>query len=203
MRSQRILIVYATHYGQTAKIARYMDRRLTASGFVVTLMSAECIGRDIRAQDFAAIIIGGSVMLGRHHRSLVRFVRTHREWLNTIPSAFFSVSGSAASAIPSSQATARRRMAELLKRTGWSPTISATFGGAVAYTQYNPLLRIVMRRIAAKEGLPTDSTRDYEGTDWAAVDSVIDHVAAVARWKRLGVVETNGPENINRRLQPI
>ena len=42
--------------------------------------------------------------------------------------------------------------------------------GALPYTRYNFLVRFVMRRISKAEGGDTDTSRDYEYTDWAAVD---------------------------------
>ena len=41
--------------------------------------------------------------------------------------------------------------------------------GALAYTRYGFLTRFFMRRIAKKEGGPTDTSRDHELTDWGMV----------------------------------
>jgi menaquinone-dependent protoporphyrinogen oxidase len=38
--------------------------------------------------------------------------------------------------------------------------------GALPYTRYNWLKRWIMRRIVAKAGGDTDTTRDFEYTDW-------------------------------------
>jgi menaquinone-dependent protoporphyrinogen oxidase len=43
-------------------------------------------------------------------------------------------------------------------------------GQALRYTRYNSLVRLVMRQISKKEGGDTDTSRDYEYTDWGAVD---------------------------------
>jgi menaquinone-dependent protoporphyrinogen oxidase len=43
------------------------------------------------------------------------------------------------------------------------------FAGKLAYSQYGFLTRQAMRFIAWREGAPTDTQRDYEFTDWAAV----------------------------------
>jgi menaquinone-dependent protoporphyrinogen oxidase len=42
--------------------------------------------------------------------------------------------------------------------------------GALPYTRYNFLVRFLMKRIARKAGGPTDTSRDYDFTDWAALD---------------------------------
>ena len=38
--------------------------------------------------------------------------------------------------------------------------------GALEYSKYNPLKRWIMKRIAAKAGGGTDTSRDYDYTDW-------------------------------------
>jgi menaquinone-dependent protoporphyrinogen oxidase len=59
---------------------------------------------------------------------------------------------------------------ELVRRTGWAPEIVVTLGGAEPYTKYGFFTRIVMRSIAKKHGRIVDVHRDYEFTDWDAVD---------------------------------
>ena len=41
-------------------------------------------------------------------------------------------------------------------------------------------MHFVMRRIVSKEGGDTDTSRDYEYTDWAAVDAFAREFVAVA-----------------------
>jgi menaquinone-dependent protoporphyrinogen oxidase len=44
------------------------------------------------------------------------------------------------------------------------------FAGALSYSQYKPLKRLVVRALAAVAGHDTDTSRDYEYTDWQAVE---------------------------------
>jgi menaquinone-dependent protoporphyrinogen oxidase len=55
---------------------------------------------------------------------------------------------------------------KFLRSTGWQPTTVKTVAGALLYTQYNFIKRWVMRWIVRKAGGDTDTTRDYEYTDW-------------------------------------
>ena len=41
------------------------------------------------------------------------------------------------------------------------------------YTQYNVLIRFVMKRIAKHAGGATDTSRDHEYTDWVALDQFV------------------------------
>ena len=171
--SRRFLIVYATSYGQTAKIARRMADLLIASGEAVTLVNAGNHPRDFHAGEFDGVIIGGSIIGGRHQRALVHFVRNHCQLLNALPSAFFSVSGSAASRLESERAKAREFMDEFLDGTGWHPALAETIGGAMAYTKYNLFLRWFIKRAVKAAGGPTDTSRDHEMTDWLQVERFV------------------------------
>jgi menaquinone-dependent protoporphyrinogen oxidase len=71
-------------------------------------------------------------------------------------------------------------MEQFLKATGWSPDLVTTVGGALSYTQYPPLMRWIMKRIARKEGGPTDTTRDHELTNWQHVDDFARRFARLA-----------------------
>jgi menaquinone-dependent protoporphyrinogen oxidase len=69
--------------------------------------------------------------------------------------------------------------------TGWRPERSLPVAGALTYSRYNFLIRFVMKRIARKQGAPTDTSRDYEFTNWSAVDRFVDEAVRSAA-PRLG-----------------
>ena len=175
MSARRILIVFGTTYGQTAKVARFIADQLTAAGETVTLANADELRRNVQLprgaspRDFDGAIVGASVIYGHHRRSVQRFVSAHRDALNAMPSAFFSVSGSAANSDEEKLADARKVVDEFLRRTGWRPGLTETVAGTIAYTKYSPLLRWTMKRLAARQNSPTDTSRDHEFTDWAQV----------------------------------
>ncbi len=180
MKTLQILIVYATTYGQTARVATYLARSFRGTGHVVTIVCVTDAPDNLSLSHYDVVIIGGSVLFGRHQRALRRFVVSHREALNATRSAFFSISGSAGSAHEASRAAACEYVAEFLKQTRWAPRLTVTIGGSVAFTKYNPLLRFIMRRIAAKQGQPTDTSRDHELTDWSIVDRFAQSALALA-----------------------
>jgi menaquinone-dependent protoporphyrinogen oxidase len=169
MPSHRILIVYGTSHGQTAKVARYLAELLTAAGDAVTLSNVDALPRGPRPSDFDGVMVGSPILFGRHRRAIRRFVLAHRDALNDLPSAFFSVSGSAAGRTEAERGAARACVEEFLRETGWRPALTETIAGAMAYTKYSPLTRWLLKRIAAKAGGPTDVSRDHEFTDWEQV----------------------------------
>jgi menaquinone-dependent protoporphyrinogen oxidase len=97
--------------------------------------------------------------------------------LNQVPSAFFSVSLSAASKDPAHVAEAERIARAFPAEHRWTPAIVRSFAGRLAYREYNPLIRFVMARIARKEGGPIDTSRDHELTNWDEVDRLAHTMA--------------------------
>jgi menaquinone-dependent protoporphyrinogen oxidase len=178
MPARHILILYGTSYGQTAKIARRMDDLLTASGETVTLVDASNQPRGLTPCEFDGVIVGGSIIRGRHQKGVRRFVHLHRNVLNAMPSAFFSVSGAAASRDQVARADAQRFIDAFLEETGWHPALSEPIAGAMAYTRYNPIVRWMVKRASKPAGGPTDTSRDHEFTDWTQVRRFVEAFAA-------------------------
>ena len=174
MPGHDILIIYGTSYGQTAKIARFMADQLRETGARATLVDVDEIPRDLDLAAYDGVLVGGSVLYGRHKKALRRFVQSHREALARVPSGFFSLSGSAASANAADRARASAFIDDFARRTGWRPSLTVSLAGAMAYTRYHPLMRWMLRRIARNEGRPTDTSRDHEMTDWAEVRRFVD-----------------------------
>jgi menaquinone-dependent protoporphyrinogen oxidase len=176
-----IPIFFATSEGQTARIAEQLAVLFRENGF----SSAAIEVTSNRAATFnwgpvRAVLVGASVHLGRHQPSASRFVRAHLQQLSDHPSAFFSVSLSAASSNQDEVMAARHIAKEFCTKTGWSPGRIVTFAGGLAYSKYGWLKRWMLQRIARKEGGPTDTSRDHELTDWAAVTALATEVVARA-----------------------
>lgn len=74
-------------------------------------------------------------------------------------------------------------MAEFEDNTGWHPASVALFGGALLYTQYGFLKRMVMKKIVSGQGSPdTDTGRDYIYMEWDGVRRFAEEF--VARFER-------------------
>jgi menaquinone-dependent protoporphyrinogen oxidase len=117
--------------------------------------------------------------VGRHQPSVARFVRDRVAGLNDLPSAFFSVCLTRAAGTDETCATARDLLEECLAETRWEPDVTAPFAGALRYSEYGLVTRFLLRRIAWKYGEDTDTSRDDEYTDWAAVERFAADVAAL------------------------
>lgn len=165
-----ILIVYATSEGHTAKIVSRIADVIEQSGRRARIVCAnDEIPSDLDIESFDGVIIGGSVHNGRHQRSIVTFVQKHRAALERVRSAFFSVSLTAAWESERSHEIAMQFVQTFEEETGWLPDMAVLFAGAVLYTHYGWVRRFIMKMIVKYQGGPTDTSRDYELTNWESV----------------------------------
>jgi len=177
-------VFYATREGHTRKVATRIAEDLGHQGIETDVMNVRDIG-EVNWALYSAACVAASVHLGRHEPEMVAFVRRFRVQLSRLGAAFVSVTLSEAGAEDASRSEAdRRRCADDVKRmidlflrqTGWQPTRTLPVAGALAYTRYNIFVRLLMKRIARKEGAPTDTSRDHELTNWPALDRFVSEL---------------------------
>ena len=166
----RVLIVYGTSHGHTAKVARRVALMLSLEGHKVELHQANELPEGTSLADFDAVLVGGSVLYGKHQPYLTEFVTRNAKVLNRMPSAFLSVCGALIGTWPEGPATASKYVSEFIAKTGWRPTVTKSVAGEVAYTRYPFFTRMVMKLISARTGRPTDTSRSWIFTDWPDVD---------------------------------
>jgi menaquinone-dependent protoporphyrinogen oxidase len=179
------LVLYGTGEGQTAKVAARIADGLAERGHdAVTVDAGE--GTDgIDLDDVDAVVVGTSIHYGRSKRSVRRFVAANAERLAAMPTAFFQLSLADASDEGAEQAAAY--VAAFVDGTGWQPDRVGRFGGALRYSKYGFLTRLLMRQIATRRLPDADPSADTEFTDWDEVDAFTADVAAFVEG-RLGVV---------------
>lgn len=174
-----ILIPYATSEGQTARVVDRIAERLRDAGHTVELERVERVPTDVSVADYDAVIVACSIHAGNHQPAIVAFAKRQREALSTRPSGFVQLSLSAASDEPDRQGEAAGYVESFFAETGWRADLIGNFAGAIRYSEYNFLLRFVMKRIAKSSTGDTDTARDYEYTDWTAVEAFADDFATL------------------------
>ena len=165
----RILILYATIEGQTGRIAERIARSLRDSGHSVETQPAQAARDRVDPANYDGVIVGASIHYGHHPAYLRALVHDHRSALEARPSAFFSVSLSAGGRNPK-PAAARRYIEKFLRRTDWRPEQAVSFAGALQFSKYGAFKRLLMIVFVGLVGGDTDTSRDYEYTDWDEVD---------------------------------
>lgn len=168
----KILIVYATTEGQTAKVARFAFDRLVAAGHSVALVpAAEASGVDPGGFDGA--VVAGSVHGGRFQKEVIGWARAEARRLDTVPTLFLSVSLAAAGDDAEDWAGLWACIDRFIEETGWTPGRVEHVAGAFRFSEYDFFKSWAMRWIAAQKdhGAPAGEDREY--TDWAALDRVL------------------------------
>jgi menaquinone-dependent protoporphyrinogen oxidase len=160
----RILVLFGTTDGQTARIAGALAEAIHDAGLTADLVDAS--HADPAPEEYDGVLVAGSVHAGGYQRAVERWVRAHAATLTGRPGAFVSVCLGVLQHDPKVDAELRRIREHFFDATGWHPEIVHVVAGALPYTKYNWLKRWVMRRIVAKAGGDTDVSRDYEYTDW-------------------------------------
>lgn len=163
-----ILIVYATGEGQTEKIATHIATALRDEGHDIDLRTV-AVSADVSLTDYDAVLLGASIHMGKHQTSIHEFTAEHLDALESRPSGFFEVSLSAAGD-DDQQATAAGYVEAFVEETGFKPDLIGIFGGALRYSRYGFFKRKVMQRIARTATGDTDTSRDYEYTNWEDVE---------------------------------
>ena len=189
-----LLVLYATREGHTERIAGRLAVAIRARGHSADAIDAANPPERFRLDLYDAALLAASVHAGHHEKEhekeMVEFVRQHKLGLEQIPTVFLSVSLAEAGAenekaSPEMRAKAAADVEEMIHRfleeTGWHPGKIQAVAGALLYTQYNFLIRLVMKRIAAASGGSTDTTLDHTYTDWAMLDQLIDEL--VRNWQ--------------------
>lgn len=164
-----ILIAYGTGQGQTRKVAEYVDSVLEGQGFDVTTTHVS-EASDVDVSEFDGVLVGASVNTGGHQPEVLTFVERNRRALADRPSGFFQLSLASAFSWAWARDGAADYVETLAGTTGWQPDRVGLFAGALTYTQYDRKTRWLFKLAALAFGLGTDTSRDYEYTDWDDVE---------------------------------
>jgi len=162
----RVLIVYGTTDGHTQKIAEAVADTFASEHWEATAVNARHAGRDLGPERYDRVIIAGSLHGQRYQHALRRWVRHHAAALNRAHTAFLSVCLAVLEHRPEVEQELRNIMERFFDETGWRPSVSKVVAGALPYSRYGWLKKWIMKRIVAKSGGDTDSSRDYDYTDW-------------------------------------
>jgi len=185
----RAAVLYATREGQSERVAQRVASDLRSRRLEVDVIDVKDVKGTIDWTAYQQAFVVASVHAGRHEKEMIRFVRRFKGELESRHAAFLSLTLSQAGAeLPANtlvqrqaaHADALRMISDFMKDTGWHPARILPVAGALRYSQYNPLMKWIMKRIAHKAGFDGPATRDYEFTNWPAVDRFVAGLASAA-----------------------
>ena len=174
-----LLVVYGTTNGQAGKVAQFIGETLRASGLETDVVDASAVDPD--PTRYGGVIVVASVHAGGYQRSVREWVRRSVSALRGVPTVFVSV----CLGILQHNRQVDEDLAAIAQRfqaeTGWTPASTKMVAGALPYSKYNWITRLLMRRIVQKAGGDTDTSRDYEYTDWSELRAFTEAFARKCR----------------------
>lgn len=173
----RILLLYSSVYGHTLKISEFIRTDAGTRGDVVEVRPLAQGAAD--AASFDAIVVGSSIRHGKHHAEVMDFVRANVSLLQSLPSAFFSVSLIARKPTKQTPET-NQYVREFITKSSWRPALVGIFGGVLDYQRYRPFDRYAIRFIMTLTKGPTDLHTNVEFTDWDKVRQFSANLSALA-----------------------
>ncbi|OOH89280.1 protoporphyrinogen oxidase [Pasteurellaceae bacterium 15-036681] len=168
----KTLILYLTNDGQTKKIAEKIADELQTECGVISLTenpTAEMLDQ------YETIVIGASIRYGHFNPLLEKFIAQHYELLNRKKSAFFSVNLTARKETRNTPET-NTYTRKLLARIQWQPNLVEVIAGALFYPRYTWFDRVMIRFIMKITKGDTDTSKEYEYTNWQQVSQFADKI---------------------------
>ncbi len=173
-----ILILWSSTEGQTRRIVQGIEKELRKGGHKLETINVDAPPRSWIVSKADALLVAASIHRGHYTDGLRGILKKQSSRFAGLPAAFVSVSLSAAR--PETRAEAEGYIAALLEETGFKPALTFSLAGALRYPEYPFLKRWMLKKIAKKAGLPTDTSKVHEFTDWEQVPAVAAQVVELA-----------------------
>ena len=177
----KLLIVYGTTEGHTGKISNYLKEEAVKLGHQVAVYNAS--DNPPSPQGFDLVLIGGSIHQAKYQSTIAYYVKEHHDSLNRVTSAFFSVSLAAASTDEKFREELVEINSQFMEETEWKPDRVESVAGALLYSKYDFFKRFIMQLIARHEGGDTDTSEDYEYTDWSKLKTFLGKMLKMSQKK--------------------
>lgn len=155
----RVLVTYASKHGSTEQVARAIGATIRRAGHHVDVRSAKTAA-DVEWYD--AVVVGGSVYMGRWHADARRFLRKHHDELSQRHLAVFAMGP--LKLTDDDVAGVRAQLDRALKHTGALPELVAIFGGVVDPDKLH---------------FPFNRMPETDARDWEAIERWAIEIAAL------------------------
>lgn len=149
----KTLVAYGTKKGSTREVAEKVAETLREQGLDIDLRPASEV-KDLGS--YAAVVLGGSIYMGRLHPDIKALLKRHRGELAKLPVAVFGMGPK--SMEPNEVADARKQVeANLQKVPEVDPVSVAIFGGVVDPAK----LHFPLNRMPASDARDWDAIREW------------------------------------------
>ncbi len=167
----KILIIFGTVEGQTAKIARFLADEARATGHEVDVVDTADKAASISFSGVDKVILAASVHERKHPKWFEMCLAAQRDKLAEQDTLLLSVSLMAA--FPDTRSEAQEFVEEMKMRTGFTPTADVLVAGAVRMSSYDYFSTQVLRHVVLRGGKYDLAEGDHEFTDWDALKTTL------------------------------
>lgn len=174
-----MLLFYATHDGQSRRIAERIAARLAALG-VVAIPRDLAAGSPDRAELAGAgvVVVVAAVRYGRHLPQAEQFLGQWRSAGQGARLVLLSVNLTARKPGKNTP-EGNRYLQTAIKRHQLQPVLAAAVAGRLDYQRYGWRDRQIIRFIMKLTGGPTHPSACVEFTDWDAVDALAVRISGL------------------------
>ncbi len=167
LNMKKTLILFSTTDGQTKIICEKIYQALHNRESIQLISINQY--KDINIQEFDTVVVGASIRYGKHSLKIQNFIKENKKILDNIKTAFFSVNVVARKSCKNTPLT-NPYVIKFLKKLNWNPNITAVFAGKINYPSYKFIDKQMIRLIMYITKGPTDTSKNFEFTDWNKVD---------------------------------
>ena len=171
--TEKVGLLYATVDGHTTKITNHIQKVFKENGKQLYTYKVDMFTEKISS--FDKLIIGSSIRYGVHDKQIIAFIEEHKNELDKIKTAFFSVNLVARKPEKSSPET-NPYVVKFFKKIKWKPTIKEVFAGMLDYKKYGTFDRIMIQFIMFITKGPTNKNTVVEYTNWDKVTAFAKRV---------------------------
>jgi len=167
-----VLILYASRDGHTRKIVQRMQARLNGNDVQVRLVDV-ALAEDVDPSAFKVVVVGGSVVYGKHDEQLARFLTENADRLEDAQVVFFSVNLIARK--PEKRTVEGNvYVRKFLDALPLEPDHVEIIAGKLDYPSLGFLDRIMIQLTMKFTDGPTDRHTVIDYTDYDRVDAFAD-----------------------------
>ncbi|MDX9689626.1 MAG: menaquinone-dependent protoporphyrinogen IX dehydrogenase [Proteobacteria bacterium] len=175
-----VVIVFASHDGQTAKIISYLERQLAHKKCAALVCDLGQMSiPSFVLETASAVVVVSPIRYGRHLLKVETFLEEYKPLLKRMRLGMASVNLTARKPNKNTPQT-NPYFKKWVKRHGLSPDIGAVFGGRLDYPKYRWMDRQMIRFIMMITGGPTHPRTRLEYTCWADVARFAAQIEALA-----------------------
>jgi len=162
----KVLIIHSSVDGHTTHICERI--RSVRNDLDIDIISLSKT-KNISLNKYEMIVIGASIRYGKYRKELFEFIEKNLNVIHSKKNAFFSVNVVARKAEKNSTDT-NPYIEKFLLKTSWKPKIIDVFAGKIEYPKYNLFDRSIIKFIMWMTNGPTDTSKNFEFTDWSKVE---------------------------------